>query len=47
MVHLLPLFYFLHRNTTCVSLWMEVPAAQDASGQAKLGGYDATGVSPW
>jgi len=26
---------------------MEVPAAQDASGQAKLGGYDATGVSPW
>jgi hypothetical protein len=28
-------------------LWMEVPAAQDASGQAKLGRYDAMGVSPW
>jgi len=41
------LFYFLHLNTTCVSLWMEVPAAQDAGGQAKLGCYDATGVSPW
>jgi hypothetical protein len=26
---------------------MEVPAAQDASGQAKLGFTDATDVIPW
>jgi len=26
---------------------MEVPAAQEASGRAKLGCYDAMGVSPW
>ena len=30
-------FYYLLRNTTGVSLWMEVPAAIYASGQAKLG----------
>ena len=47
LVGFLQVFYYSLRNTTCVSLWMEVPAAQDASGQAKLGSYDATGVSPW
>jgi hypothetical protein len=39
--------YSLYRNTTRISLWMEVPATIYASEQATLGLQDAMGVSPW
>jgi hypothetical protein len=36
LLEMIPMAFFFHRNTTGVSLWMKIPAAIYASGQAKL-----------